>query len=207
LTPDDYTRAGRLLARRDPVLRSIIRQCGPCGLAAAQRKDHFTALARAIVGQQVSTHAAAAVFGRVAALMPVGEVTPEGLLAAPIEGLRAAGLSRQKLGYLVDLAGHVADERLRLEELDDLPDEAVIERLTDVKGIGRWSAEMFLIFRLHRPDVLPVGDLGIVRAIQRAYRLWKPPTPVRIRKLAEPWRPYRSVACWYLWASLRNTPR
>ena len=117
--------------------------------------------------------------------------------------LRGVGLSGQKVGYLRDLCARIADGRLRLDELDALPDEIVIERLTSVKGFGRWTAEMFLMFRLHRPDVLPVGDLGIVNAVKRMYGLRKQPDSKRLLKIGEAWRPYRSVACWYLWQSLK----
>jgi DNA-3-methyladenine glycosylase II len=116
------------------------------------------------------------------------------------------GLSSQKIRYIRDLCARIEDGSLPLERLGDLPDEAVIEALTAVKGIGRWTAEMFLMFRLHRPDVLPVGDLGIVKAVQRAYGLRKAPTPTRLMQIGESWRPYRSIACWYLWASLENAP-
>jgi DNA-3-methyladenine glycosylase II len=126
--------------------------------------------------------------------------------AEPDERLRSVGLSGQKLRYIRDLCAHVDSGSLRLEALDVLPDEDVVSSLTQVKGIGRWTAEMFLIFRLQRPDVLPVGDLGIVNAVQRAYGLRKVPTPERLTRIGEPWRPYRSVACWYLWASLDNMP-
>ena len=115
-------------------------------------------------------------------------------------------MSGQKVGYLRDLCARIGDGRLLLDELEELPDEEVIERLTRVKGFGRWTAEMFLMFRLHRSDVLPVGDLGIVNAVQRLYRLRKRPDPKRLVKMGEAWRPYRSVACWYLWQTLRNTP-
>ena len=117
--------------------------------------------------------------------------------------LRGVGLSGQKVGYLRDLCARIADGRLRLDELDALPDELVIERLTSVKGFGRWTAEMFLMFRLHRPDVLPVGDLGIVNAVKRMYGLRKQPDAKRLLKIGNAWRPYRSVACWYLWQSLK----
>jgi DNA-3-methyladenine glycosylase II len=110
------------------------------------------------------------------------------------------------VGYLRDLCARIGDGRLQLDELEELPDEEVIERLTRVKGFGRWTAEMFLMFRLHRPDVLPVGDLGIVNAVQQLYRLRKRPDPKRLVKIGEAWRPYRSVACWYLWQTLRNPP-
>jgi DNA-3-methyladenine glycosylase II len=206
VTPADYQRARRTLLRRDPVLASLIRRHGPCGLAAAQRADHFSALVRAITGQQLSTKAATTIYGRMVALMPGGVPTPEGFACVKDEALRAAGMSRQKIAYLRDLCGKITAEVLDLDALDALPDEEVINALVTVKGIGRWSAEMFLIFRLHRPDVLPVGDLGIVVAVQRAYRLRTRPNPDRLRKIGEAWRPYRSVASWYLWRSLDNEP-
>jgi len=120
--------------------------------------------------------------------------------------LRGVGLSGQKVGYLRDLCTRILDGSLRLDELDDLSDDLVVERLTSVKGFGRWTAEMFLMFRLHRPDVLPVGDLGIVNAVRKLYGLRKQPDPRRLEKMGEAWRPYRSVACWYLWQTLHNTP-
>jgi DNA-3-methyladenine glycosylase II len=202
LTPEAYRRAERVLARRDPVLRALIRAHGPCGLAAAQRQDPFVAMVEAIVWQQLSGKAAATIYRRVLALLPGETLTADALLAVPEASLRAAGLSRAKVAYTRDLATRVRDGALRLDGLDALEDEAVIAALTTVKGIGRWTAEMFLMFRLHRPDVLPVGDLGIVKGIARAYGLRKPPTPERMRAIAEPWRPFRSIACWYLWRSL-----
>jgi DNA-3-methyladenine glycosylase II len=206
VTPQDYRRAQRLLARRDPVLSELIKQHGPCGLAAAQRTDHFAALTRAIVGQQLSTKAASTIYARLIALMPGGTPTAAALAALSDEQLRAVGISRQKAAYLRDLAERVHSGSLNLDALDAMSDEEVITALSQVKGIGRWSAEMFLIFRLHRPDVLPLGDLGIVNAVQRVYRLRKRPTAERIRRLGEAWRPYRSVASWYLWRSLDNEP-
>jgi DNA-3-methyladenine glycosylase II len=203
---DEYRRAERLLARRDPVLRDLIRRIGPCGLAGSQREDPFVAMVEAIVWQQLSTSAAAAIHARVLSLMPRRVLTPAALVALEPAALRAAGLSRAKAAYIQDLAAKVLDGTVHLERLAALDDEGVVAELTQVKGIGRWTAEMFLMFRLHRPDVLPVGDLAIVKAIQRAYRLRKPPTPKRMTRLAEPWRPYRSVACWYLWQSLDAVP-
>ena len=190
--------------RRDPVLGKAIKQIGPCLLADRQRKDHLTALVGAIVSQQLSTKAAATIFGRLAALFP-GNAIPghEAIAAIDDQTLRSVGLSSQKVSYLRDLCARLSDGRLVLDELDVLEDEEVIARLIAVKGFGRWTAEMFLMFRLHRPDVLPVGDLGIVNAVQRLYGLRKRPDPKRLMKLGEPWRPYRSVACWYLWQSLR----
>jgi DNA-3-methyladenine glycosylase II len=203
----DYTRARRVLLRRDPILAALIRRHGPCGLVAARRADHFSALVRAITGQQLSTKAAATIYARMAALMPGGVPTPEGFAALTDEQLRAAGMSRQKIAYLRDLCAKVTKGTLDLQSLDALSDDEVIAALVTVKGIGRWSAEMFLIFRLLRPDVLPVADLGIVVAVQRAYKLRKRPTAERLRTLGEAWRPYRSVASWYLWRSLDNQPK
>jgi DNA-3-methyladenine glycosylase II len=204
LTADDYARARRLLMRRDPVLAKAIRHIGPCLLAERQRKDHLTALVGAIVSQQLSTKAAATIFGRLAALFPDNAIPDHAAIAAvDDQTLRGVGLSSQKVSYLRDLCARLSDGRLVLDDLDALEDEEVIARLVAVKGFGRWTAEMFLMFRLHRPDVLPVGDLGIVNAVQRLYRLRKRPDPKRLMKLGEPWRPYRSVACWYLWQSLR----
>jgi len=190
--------------RRDPILAAAITRVGPCGMADRQRKDHLSALIGAIVSQQLSTKAAATIFGRFVALFPDGHIRDAAAIAGPSDAtLRAVGLSGQKVGYLRDLSARIADGRLQLDELDALPDEDVIERLTAVKGFGRWTAEMFLMFRLHRPDVLPAGDLGIVNAIQRLYRLRKRPDARRILKIGEAWRPYRSVASWYLWQSLK----
>jgi DNA-3-methyladenine glycosylase II len=203
LTPADYTKARRLLLRRDPVLAALIRKHGECGLAKAQRADHFSALVRAITGQQLSTKAASTIFARLVALMPDG-LTPAALSALSDEQMRAVGMSRQKITYFRDLAEKALTGVVPLDALDSMSDEDVIVALTKIKGIGRWSAEMFLMFRLHRPNVLPVDDLGIVNAIKNVYRLRKRPTAERIRKIGEAWHPYRSVACWYLWRSLDN---
>jgi DNA-3-methyladenine glycosylase II len=177
----------------------------PSPLAPPQHSDPFKALTRAIVGQQLSAKAAATIFSRFEALFDTFP-TPAQVLAVPDDRLRGVGLSSQKLGYLRDLCRRIVEGELPLDVLDRMDDEAVIENLMQVKGIGRWTAEMFLIFRLQRPDVLPVGDLGIVRAVQRAYKLRKAPSPDRLTRIGEAWRPYRSVACWYLWASLNNEP-
>jgi DNA-3-methyladenine glycosylase II len=203
LTPEGYARARRALMRRDPILAAAIKRIGPCLMADRQRKDHLTALVGAIVSQQLSTKAAATIFGRFLALFPGGEIPDAAAIAAQSDAaLRGVGLSGQKVGYLRDLCGRIADGRLQLDELDALPDDDVIARLTSVRGFGRWTAEMFLMFRLHRPDVLPADDLGIVKAVQRLYRLRKTPDAGRILKIGEAWRPYRSVASWYLWQSL-----
>jgi DNA-3-methyladenine glycosylase II len=192
--------------RRDPVLATAIKAIGPCRMAERQRKDHLTALVGSIVSQQLSTRAAATIFGRFVALFPEGTaLSAEGIAALDDQTLRSVGLSGQKVRYLRDLTSRLRDGRLNLDELDALDDEAVIERLTEVKGFGRWTAEMFLMFRLHRPDVLPVDDLGIVNAVHRLYKLRKRPDSKKLRTLGEAWKPYRSVASWYLWQSLKLT--
>ena len=188
--------------RRDPVLAQVIKQHRTRSLLDAPVVDPFSALVRTITAQQISTKAAATIHGRLVALMPGGVATPDALLSITDDQLRGAGLSRQKCVYLRDLGEKVSTGVLPVGALADLADDAVIDAIVKVKGLGRWSAEMFLMFRLRRPDVLPVDDLGIVTAIQRLYRLRKKPKPDRIRRIAEPWRPYRTVACWYLWRSL-----
>jgi DNA-3-methyladenine glycosylase II len=197
----DYARARRHLARRDPVIRDLMRTHGRCGLADAQHGEPFGALMKAIVSQQLSTKAAHTIFTRLMALFD-GVPTPQALAALTDAQLRAVGLSGQKLRYMRDLGGKVQDGSLPLLALDAMTDEEVIVALTQVKGIGRWTAEMFLMFRLHRPDVLPVDDLGIVKAVQKAYGLRKTPSADRLNRIGDAWRPYRSVACWYLWRSL-----
>lgn len=207
MTSADYARARRLLMRRDPVMRRIIRRIGSCGLADSQHADPFESLVQAIVWQQLSWKAALTIYRRFQAIFDGGRCpAPQALVDAPDVPLRAAGLSRPKIRYLKDLAAKVLDGTLPLKSLDTMDDERVIETLTRVKGIGRWSAEMFLIFKLHRPDVLPVDDLAIQKAIQRAYSMRKLPSAKRMRQLGEAWRPYRSVASWYLWESLDKTP-
>jgi DNA-3-methyladenine glycosylase II len=206
LTPEGYERARRHLMRRDPRLGAAIKRIGACALAERQRKDHLTALAGAIVSQQLSTKAAATIFARFSALFPGGAFRAADIAGVSDADLRGVGLSGQKVGYLRDLSARIADGRLDLDALEMLEDAAVIERLMTVKGFGRWTAEMFLMFRLHRPDVLPAGDLGIVNAVQRLYGLRKRPDAKRILKIGDVWRPYRSVASWYLWQTLKNEP-
>jgi DNA-3-methyladenine glycosylase II len=201
----DYAKARRLLARRDPVLRDLMRAHGPCGLADAQHTDPFRALVSAIISQQLSTRAAATIKARLDARVG-GPLTAKRLAAISDDALRGVGLSRQKVAYIRDLCARVASGEVALDAFDHMSDDEVVAALTSVKGIGRWTAEMFLMFRLHRPDVLPVGDLGIVKAVQKAYGMRRVPSPDRLTKLGEQWRPYRSVACWYLWASLDNKP-
>jgi len=198
------------LSAADPVLARLILAVGPLPSARDGRPapdDHYGALVRAIVGQQLSVLAARAIYGRLIARFGDRPPTPAEILADDPEELRAAaGLSHAKVGFLRSLAEHVISGELELERLDDLPDEEVIAELVAVKGIGAWSAHMFLMFQLERPDVLAVGDLGIRRAIERAYELDSLPDPATIEQIAEPWRPYRTIACRYLWRSLANEP-
>lgn len=193
--------------RADARLREILIAHGPCGLLDLEERSPFDALVIAIVNQQLSTSAARTIAGRLCQLFPGGRLpAPEGWRQVSVEQIRAVGLSRPKATYIKELADRIASGDIPLAGLADLPDEDVIALLTRARGIGRWSAEMVLMFTLRRPDVLPLDDLGILRAVQRLYRLRKPPTPDRVRRIAAPWRPYRTVACWYLWASLSATP-
>lgn len=172
-----------------------------------EREDHYGALVRSIVGQQLSVLAARAIYGRLIERFGGRPPTPQELLAEEPEELRAAaGLSRAKVGFLRSLAEHVLSGELELEHLDRLPDKEVIAELVAVKGLGEWTSHMFLMFHLQRPDVLAVGDLGIKRAIERAYGLGELPTPAEVERIGEPWRPHRTLACRYLWRSLDNEP-
>jgi len=180
----------------------IIDQVGPIKLA--HRPARFHALARAIIFQQLAGAAALAIYRRVVNQIGGGRFpTPAQMLAASDEAMRAAGISRGKMVYLRDLAAHVRDGVLSFHRFPTLDDEEIIADLTRVKGIGRWSAEMFLMFSLHRPDVLPVGDLGFRNAVAKAYKLPALPTPKELAAFGERWRPYRSAAVWYLWQSTR----
>jgi DNA-3-methyladenine glycosylase II len=197
------------LRRADPVLAVVIEQVGSrLGDPRAGRPaDHYGALVRAIVGQQLSTKAARSIYLRLTERFDGRTPTPKQILADDPEALRAAaGLSRAKVGYLRSLAEHVLSGELELERMDELSDEDVIAELVAVKGIGEWSAHMFLMFHLQRPDVLPVGDLGIRRAVERAYGLDDLPDAATIEQIAAPWRPHRTLACRYLWRSLDNEP-
>ena len=189
--------------RRDPRLASIIKRAGPCLLPTARTRAPFASLVRAIMSQQLSGKAADTIYGRVLNLVggPTG-LSAEALLVVDPKALRAAGVSWPKISYLRDLSERVADGRLNLESLEDQTDEEVIVSITAVKGLGRWSAEMFLMFRLNRPDVFPVADLGIVKGVQRLLGMKRRPKPRTMERLAEGWRPYRSVAAWYLWRIL-----
>lgn len=198
------------LRAADPVLRVIIDEFGPNGLGDGRRRDrneHYGALVSSIVGQQLSTKAAAAIYRRLTDRFGGRTPTPEEVLADDPDELKAAaGLSRAKVGFLRSLAEHVLDRSLELDKLDVLSDEDVIAELTAVKGIGVWSAHMFLMFHLERPDVLAVGDLGIRKSMMVAYGLEALPAPPVMEEIAEPWRPYRTLACRYLWRALDNEP-
>ncbi len=198
------------LRASDPVLGEIIDRVGKLPHSRTGRPapdDHYGALVRSIVGQQLSVLAARAIYGRLTERFGGRAPTPVELLAEEPEELRAAvGLSRAKVGFLRSLAEHVISGELELERLDALGDEEVIAELVAVKGLGEWTSHMFLMFQLERPDVLAVGDLGIRRAIERAYGLDALPRTDQIEAIAEPWRPYRTLACRYLWRSLANEP-
>jgi len=206
------TKADRALAASDPVMAGLIERLGPMSIAERRRRrgqspdDAYGTLLRAIVGQQLSTKAARTIYERVIALFDTGVPSPQKLLAADEAALRGAGLSGRKVEYLRDLAAHVIDGELELDRLDDLSDEDVIEEVTAVRGLGRWTAEMFLMFHLGRPDVVSGGDLGIRRAVQVAYGLDDMPSTDEVVARAEAWRPYRTLACVYLWESLSAAP-
>jgi DNA-3-methyladenine glycosylase II len=189
----------RHLKAADPVLAGIIEKVGP--YRPRHATPDFENLARSIAYQQLHGKAAATIFGRLLTACNAC-LTPESVLKLTIEQMRACGLSKQKLSYIRDLAEKTISGDINFEQLPSMDDEDVIEHLTRVKGIGRWSAQMFLMFALQRPDVMPVVDLGINMAIKKAYRKRKLPRPAQILKIAEPWRPYRSAACWYLWRSM-----
>ena len=189
------------LRQADPILRKVIEQVGPCRLRPLTEGSHFEFIARSIIYQQLSTKAAATIHGRVQALCG-GVLSAEPLSRLADDVLRSAGLSRQKLAYLRDLAAREAAGTLDTRHFPDLPDEDITRQLVQVKGVGVWTAQMFLMFKLGRPDVLPVLDLGIRKGVQRAYRLRKLPDAKRIEKIAAPWAPYRTVGSWYMWRVL-----
>ncbi|MBI4463794.1 MAG: DNA-3-methyladenine glycosylase 2 family protein [Acidobacteria bacterium] len=190
------------LSSTDPVLGGLIRRIGPCHLPMKPRNHYFFALVEAILYQQLGMKAAAAIVGRFCSLYPGRRVpTPEDIWKTPESRLRSAGLSSQKISYLKGLSRQVLDRTLTFRNLSEWEDEEVIQRLTQVKGIGRWTAEMFLIFSLGRPDVFPMNDLGIRKSVQKAYGLRTLPSARTLERLGEKWKPYRSIAAWYLWAS------
>lgn len=202
MTPDYWKTAARELARRDAVLRRLIARFR--GLTLGSRGDAFQTLARAIVGQQISVKAAQSVWNRLET--ELGAVTPAAVLDRHRDRLRECGLSRQKALYLGDLAQRFTTGMLDARLWPGLDDEALIVELTRVKGIGRWTAEMFLIFYLARPDVLPLDDLGLQRAMTLHYSRGRPLSRTRMRRIADTWAPWRSVATWYLWRSLDPIP-
>jgi DNA-3-methyladenine glycosylase II len=187
------------LTKSDVILAAIIARVGPCKMT--YREPSFEMLARAIVFQQLSTKAATTIYGRLEEAAG-GLLTPEAIQNLSVGEMRRAGLSRQKLGYIRDLAEHVLSGKVDFALLPGMSDEEVIEALTDIKGIGVWTAHMFLMFSLRRPNILPVGDLGVRMAIQKAYKKRKMPTPKQIEQIAKSWHPYCSYAAWYLWRSL-----
>lgn len=204
MPPSPHRAALAHLRRADPVLAQIIARVGPCRLEPRQTGTHYDALVRAIVFQQLSGKAASTIHRRFCEIYPGCRPRAELVLGTGESALRGAGLSRQKIGYLQDLSRRVADGSLPLAHLGRLPDDAIIDHLVQVKGIGRWTVQMFLMFRLGRPDVLPELDLGVQNAIQRAYGLDTRPSPKEVLRIGTPWRPHASVASWYLWRSLEN---
>ncbi len=202
MTPDYWSTAARELAARDIVLKQLIARFA--GLALGSRGDAFSTLARAIVGQQISVKAAQSVWDRLVA--ELAGIAPGAVLAAKAARLRACGLSARKAEYLRDLAARFDSGAIDPARFHALEDETLIDELTEVKGIGRWTAEMFLIFYLTRPDVFPLDDLGLQRAMRLHYNRGRPLSEARMRKLGKTWAPWRSVATWYLWRSLDPIP-
>jgi DNA-3-methyladenine glycosylase II len=206
VTPDYWDDACRHLAKRDRVMRKLIPQFGEARLES--RGDAFTTLARSIVGHQISVKAAQSVWNRFAALLtgPATGVAPAALLALEASAMRAAGLSVRKVEYLRDLAGHFDAGRVHVSAWSAMDDEAIIEELVAIRGIGRWTAEMFLIFHLMRPNVLPLDDVGLLKGISQHYFSGEPVSRHEARELGDAWAPFRSVATWYLWRSLDPLP-
>jgi DNA-3-methyladenine glycosylase II len=200
----DWSVGQRYLSKADPVLAKIIKAVGPCNLQ--RRRDYFVVLCKSIFSQQISTTVAAVLFGRFRDQFPGRRPTPARVIALftsnDSETIRACCASRQKQAYLLDLARHFESGKLPTARFSRMDDEAIIEALDDVKGIGRWTAEMFLIFVLNRPDVFPVDDLGLRKGVQRAFGLPQIPTTKQLGEYGERWRPYRSLATWYLWRML-----
>jgi len=213
LSPKKGAKERAALAAADPTMAALIERLGEIDIATRLRRrseerpaDAYGALLRAIVGQQLSTKAARTIFGRVLDLFDGTTPSPEQLLEASEQDLRACGLSGRKVEYVRDLAAHVLAGELELDRLGELADEEVIEEIVAVRGLGQWTAEMFLIFHLERPDVISGGDLGIRKAIQIEYGLAEMPAPQKVLDIGEPWRPHRSLASLYLWESLANAP-
>lgn len=195
-----HAAAVRHLSRSDAALADVIQKIGPCGLV--RRGGTFALLAKSILSQQISTHAARTIRRRLESLMPHRRISASGLAGLTDSQFQAAGISQQKRRYLRDLAAHVLDGRVSFRRLAQLSDEAVIEELIQVKGVGRWTAQMFLLAGLGRPDIFASDDLGLQNAVWKIYRLRKRPTAEKLDTIARPWAPYRSVASWYLWSYL-----
>jgi len=204
--PDFWDQACGHLAKRDRVMRKLIPSCGSSRLQS--RGDAFTTLARSIVGQQISVKAAQTVWDRFVLLMPRASALlhPEGLLRLPASDMRAAGLSVRKIEYLQDLARHFAAGGVREADWSQMDDESVIRQLVEIRGIGRWTAEMFLIFHLMRPDVLPLDDVGLIKGISVNYFSGEPVSRAEAREVGDAWAPYRTVATWFIWRSLDPVP-
>ena len=202
MKPDYWDRAKRALARRDPVMAAIIRAHPKVFMV--RRGEAFMTLARAICGQQISVKAAQAVWNRL--VLCCSEITPEMVLSRKRKELRACGLSDRKTEYIADLAQHFHDGKIHEHRWPQMSDEEIIAELVDVRGIGRWTAEMFLMFNLLRPDVFPLDDLGLQKGIRLSYFKGRKVSVKRMKKLGETWRPWRSVATWYLWRSLDPVP-
>jgi DNA-3-methyladenine glycosylase II len=202
MTPDYWHNAARLLSRRDPVLRKLVKAYPEANLRS--RGNAFSTLARSITGQQISVKAAQSVWDRV--VVAAGNIAPENILAMKDEDLRGCGLSRQKIAYIKDLARHFDDGRIKPHRWTHEDDDTVIRELAEVKGIGRWTAEMFLMFYLLRPNVLPLDDIGLQRAMERLYNEGAALSKDEMRKIAQRWDPWCTVATWYLWRSLDPIP-
>ncbi len=206
VTPDYWDEACKHLVKRDRVMKKLIPQFGEARLQS--KGDAFTTLARSIVGQQISVKAAQSVWDRFAALMtgPAHRVQPAAVLGLELPALRGAGLSARKVEYLRDLAEHFEAGRVHVRQWTQMDDEAIIEELVAIRGIGRWTAEMFLIFHLMRPNVMPLDDLGLLKGISENYFSGEPVSRAEAREVGEAWAPYRSVATWYIWRSLDPLP-
>jgi DNA-3-methyladenine glycosylase II len=200
------TKAERHLREVDPILAEVVQRVGR--YSRHNEPDAWRALSSSIIGQQVSTHAARAIRGRFAAIIPGQDFpSPADVLSTPDQALRAVGLSQNKMLSIRDLARHFEEKLINTKRFPQMSDEEIIAALVPVRGIGRWTAEMFLIFSLGRPDVLAVDDLGLRNAMKKLYQLEEAPTSTQMQQIAEPWRPYRSAASWYLWRSLDNEPK
>jgi len=206
-TPPELRRAAAYLAKHDPALELVIRQAGSCDIKP--HRNYYWELIDSIISQQLSVKAAATIERRFRALFDSDFPEPAAILNKSIEELRAAGLSNAKAAYIRDLAQHITDGRLKFDHFDSLTNEKIIKELVAVKGIGEWTAHMFLMFCMGRLDVLATGDLGIRNGIQKLYGLSSAPTPAQVTDIAETnhWHPYETVACWYIWHSLDNSPK